>query len=180
MDWLFNNIFITVECLDTLTHWGNHSAAVAKQLLERLCVSQDNLRKLYRQHFDKIAIERESSSHPPNVPRRENSNKSESFSSSPSSTRGQRQYNNLPSSNQNDFHSTILQASPFVPSITPPATTSAQYTYGQSTFADTPTHLPPMSASSLLDAVLMDPTELDFLSNNHSDLLANLLKDSPP
>lgn len=53
--WLADNIFTTLECLGTLVLRGNTTASVAKQILERLCGSQSELRALYRKRFSATA-----------------------------------------------------------------------------------------------------------------------------
>lgn len=159
MDWLADNIFTTLDCLETLVERGNHSAAVAKQLLERLCGTQSDLRTMYRLRFHKIAEGEELPSHS-NYPhqhyhRRESSNSDRVYAKA-------------------QHPSTAVHASPSSASARSVATESLPSDVGLTLFQ-------PMSATSLLDAVLMDPTELDFLgSGNHSNLLASLLQDSPP
>lgn len=151
MIWLADNIFSVIDCLETLTIRGNHSAEVANQLLKRLCMTQGDLRKLYRLRFDSIAKSGRQHTHQKH--------------SDPTDFASQAGYSGPDVDVPNPFHTC-----PTVPTRLPPDTMPSAHL-----------HVPPMSAASLLDAVLCDPTELGVLGHSQNiDLLADLLKDSPP
>jgi hypothetical protein len=162
--WLAENIFIVLECLDTIMITGNYSASMARQLLERLCMAQNDLCKLYRVRFNK-------------------------FVDSDAQQHQQRQFRNSwcePSYQSNDgtpVQGTASSTSsvPFSSPIHPCTTTTAIHlTNGSANAPIFPSNAPTTSATSLLDAVLTEPTELDFFGQNHMDLLQSLLKDSSP
>lgn len=162
--WLAENIFIVLECLDTIINTGNYSASTAKQLLERLCMSQADLCKLYRKRFNKF-VDGEVQQY-----QQHQNQHSWGYPSS-------RVDCNLSEQEKASFYSSALFSSP----ISPCPTTAASFAANaSSTSTDFYSSAPSMSATSLLDAVLTDPAELDYLGQNHTDLLQSLLQDSPP
>jgi hypothetical protein len=171
MDWLADNIFTTLDCLETLVRRGNHSAVVAKQLLERLCGTQSDLRTMYRVRFHKIAEgEQQQQQQQQQYMNHHHHPDWEVLRQPGNSTHKQ--------VDRSNYHSTVMLSSPSATSSATPASNSADIP--STGLSSNIPFVPPMSASSLLDAVLNDPTELDFLGNsNHSDLLAYLLQDSP-
>jgi hypothetical protein len=151
MIWLAENIFSVIDCLETLITRGNHSAEVANQLLKRLCMTQGDLRKLYRLRFDKIVES------------------------------GMQQYQQQ--HNQSDISAPQIGYSKPEVNVFHSLSTSTTPSTHLSPDLMPSAHLQvlPMSAASLLDAVLSDPTELGFLGHTqNTNLLADLLKDSPP
>lgn len=197
VQWLADNIFSTLECLDMLVNRGNGTALVAKQLLEGLVGSQDELRTLYRQRMSIGSFNNEMGRHKRESlpPMQESSYAPTNYSAVPGVS------SRSPSSHRSP--SSSLVGTPVAAHVSTPMHQSStpSYTYQQ------PRSLPPIqpypsttgrshsasnavggggnapiigrfiNASSLLDAVLMEPLDPDFVGkSNTSDLLASLLQ----
>lgn len=193
VQWLADNIFSTLECLDILVDRGNGTAFVAKQLLESLVGSQEELRTLYRQrvsigslNHDMIGHKRES------LPPMQESLYSSNYNGYPFSLSKSPSTHRSPSSSLVGTPIAAHASTPIHRSSTP------SYTYQQPRSLPSIQPYPPMlssrsiatnstgnapiigrliNASSLLDAVLMEPLDPDFVGkSNTSDLLASLLQ----
>lgn len=178
--WLADNIFSTLECLEMLVERGNAAALTAKRLLDRLCGSQDELRSLYRQRFSSYADNealrtptlsvRMRDSIPPSFESPHNGN---SWSRSPSAAQSRSTpppsgapTPPVPSSGTtNGCHRPLPPIQPYPPARQQPNMPLV----GRFT-----------NASSLLDAVLMEPPDLSFMvQSNTGDLLDSLLQVPP-
>ncbi|MCO5585098.1 hypothetical protein L7F22_039030 [Adiantum nelumboides] len=194
VQWLADNIFSTLECLDFLVDRGNGTALVAKQLLESLVGSQEELRTLYRQrmsigNFNNEMTRNKRESLPP----MQDSLYAPNYNALPNLSSRSPSSHRSPSSSVVGTPVGVHASTPTHQSSTP------SYTYQQ------PRSLPPIqpyppitnrsnssynagggnapiigrfiNASSLLDAVLMEPLDPDFVGkSNTSDLLASLLQ----
>lgn len=253
IEWLADNIFATLECLETLVSRGNATAIVAKRILEKLCGSQDELRTLYRQRFNAI-VEKDwsrpesasltgsffaeakrddhaSTGQTSAASSRVNSVSNASLHSSNNLSRPlspsigptvshPNDYYTSPSNAPSNFSRQSVSSSqlhssssfpmqvPVLPSQPVQASYSGhprqhhpstenyestrafvpkEHSYLQAPSFPESTHkhssfLSTMNASSLLDAVLMDPVDLDLFGQNHtsSDVLASLLHTDTP
>lgn len=193
MDWLADNIFVTLEGLENLVQRENQTALVALQLLEQLCHSQSDLRALYLKRFKKFQQVNEGSNQPHQAVRQNETHlnhdnqyqgNSTSDHQEPSvfpkygvSANDTHTYSNGSNTDRSNFHSVVMQSSPATQDSSLANPTNITFSDPWQTFNP----LQPLSASSLLDAVLMDSTELDFAgSNSYADILASLLQESPP
>lgn len=166
IDWLAENIFSTLDCLETLIQSGNRSAEVAKKLLEKLCGSQDDLRSLHRAHYSKTVQQVQQQ---PQQTRRRRGGTIAKFPFAWSRHGGE--------ALAIDDAATTLKSSSSALSPTSSSSTFSPNSYPGSLMD--PSLQCQTSATSLLDAILMDPTELYMGSNTtYSELLASLMYDT--